>query len=430
MGRPISKRFLGLDETFPDFTIVTRGFGVASVAIVDGGSGYVVGDYVYPGGTFGTGRRLPGSNDTTYLPILNGSREKPIFQVTSVDGGGAITGIDIVQKGSLQAKPANPVAALGYQVASVTITDGGSGYVIGDQLNMTTTAAGDGGLGITVVTVDGAGAVETVTIHDHGDYVGDPTEAAFGAEPFSGPGTGCVVDIVGSNGTGFDYTVTTDRTDAGIVDRVVIDPDNPGENFNPSGERFDVTISDGGYEDLTLYFARNDDGTLRPAGSNGRLTDVGDNTSGYEQEITVSDPSSLAVASVLLDGEDFNIVGLGNFGLGDGVEAAVILRQRSSSRFVCAAVADPTRRGSLTLTSDSTPSANEFYVQVIPSDGAGGVLATEGARKILANKVHTFEGNTYIWSNNLDDTADLKPGGECVLGTDTLVSTVVSTVEE
>ena len=77
-----------------------------------------------------------------------------------------------------------------------------------------------------------------------------------------------------------------------------------------------------------------------------------------------------------------------------GAEAVYIIKQRSSRKFLVAAVADPTRRGTV-ITVDKAEldlELGEFSIPVAVGED------TEYARIITARKVRTFAPASYAWS--------------------------------
>ncbi len=132
-------------------------YSVATVAVFAGGSGYSAGNVLTAD--------LDGTDAT--------------FTVSTVDGGGAITGITITTAGLCTALPGtlqstvrrlSPTGGAGtgasldltFRVQSVVVVSGGSGYTAGQALTFTGLVGGSPAA--TIGTVDANGAILTVTV--------------------------------------------------------------------------------------------------------------------------------------------------------------------------------------------------------------------------------------------------------------------------
>lgn len=174
------------------------GISLQSVlAIADGGSGYAVGDEI----------RLQGGTFTIRATV----------EVTSVGGGGAVTGVRVLNAGLYTTAPSNDVVTnsddgsgceltcdfdtngwvrrravnVAGAAQSAVVGDGGSGYTAGDVLTLV------GGTGnhpgrFRVATVGGGGEVLTVSLEDAGSYTTPPTNDATTT---GGTGTGCELTV-------------------------------------------------------------------------------------------------------------------------------------------------------------------------------------------------------------------------------------------
>lgn len=166
-------------------------------AIADPGSGYAVGDELtLSGGTF------------TIAAMA---------QVTSVGGGGEVTGIRIRNAGLYQTAPSNDVATTGGggsgceltcdfdsngwtrrradnvtgAAQSATVAAGGTGYVQGDTITLsggTFTIPAQ----FTVTSVGGGGEVTAVAVTEAGAYTANPTDPV---STTGGTGTGCTLNV-------------------------------------------------------------------------------------------------------------------------------------------------------------------------------------------------------------------------------------------
>lgn len=172
---------------------ISTGSSVATAAILAGGAGYTVGDILTGvGGTF------------SYAPT---------FRVTTIGGGGAITGLVLATAGAYTATPSSPLATTGgtgtgatvtvtfatngwttqrltQQAASATVAAGGTGYTVG---NVLTVVGGNFNVvaTFTVATAPG-GVVATVTLLAVGEYRDPPTNPAATT---GGSGTGCTLNV-------------------------------------------------------------------------------------------------------------------------------------------------------------------------------------------------------------------------------------------
>lgn len=183
--------YLDLLEDLLDFV---TGQSVTVVAVAAGGTGYVVGDVLTAvGGTF----------------LIAAT-----FEVTSVGGGGDVTGIKRVTDGSYTVTPGNPVSTTGgtgtgatltltfasvgwtilretQEAVSATVSAGGTGYTVSDQL----TIVGGVAVGVAAVfnvdTVSG-GVVTAVSLVTAGDYEETPLNPAATT---GGTGTGATLSV-------------------------------------------------------------------------------------------------------------------------------------------------------------------------------------------------------------------------------------------
>jgi hypothetical protein len=148
-------------------------FGIASVAVTGGGSGYTEGQSV----TFSVG-----ANDETVAAatatarVVHGSPANALLYEEGTGSGAVLTPVWTLLPISQWPAP-NKKA---YSVSSVTITNGGSGYSSADYFEFYFASDDDGqvveyGYGF-VDAVNGSGAITAVSIESGGRYVGSRTD--------------------------------------------------------------------------------------------------------------------------------------------------------------------------------------------------------------------------------------------------------------
>lgn len=173
------------------FVALMTSQGVATVAVNAGGTGYTVGNVL----------------TLTHAGAYQVAR----FEVTTVGGGGAITGLRITSNG-----------AFGIRASSATVSAGGTNYAVGNILEV------QGGstrckAKFQVATLSGS-AVATVTpFEDGGAYSSTPSNPATTTKvgPTAGTGTGCTLtvtytslvgttglSVTGGTGTGATVNIT------------------------------------------------------------------------------------------------------------------------------------------------------------------------------------------------------------------------------
>lgn len=190
-GRATSKHDLVVK-----FVALMTSQGVATVAVNAGGTGYVVGDVL----------------TLTHAGAYQVAR----FEVTTVGGGGAITGLRIISNG-----------AFGDRAASATPSAAGTGYAVGNILEV------QGGstrckAKFRVATLSGSGVATVTAFEDGGAYSSTPSNPASTTKvgPTAGSGTGCTLTVTYSGligttglsvtgGTGSSATVDITLAQAG-----------------------------------------------------------------------------------------------------------------------------------------------------------------------------------------------------------------------
>jgi hypothetical protein len=164
--------------------VTLPGAALTFAAVSAGGSGYKAGDVLtLQGGVFSTPAQL---------------------KVQAVDGGGAVTGVSVLQAGSYSALPTGPAGVTGGTGTGATFTvvseigltsagvaARGSGYKVGDVL---TVQGGvfDTAAQLKVTAVDGSGAIITADAVQGGSYSTLPTSPA---------------SVTGGSGSGATFTV-------------------------------------------------------------------------------------------------------------------------------------------------------------------------------------------------------------------------------
>ena len=148
-------------------------FGIASVAVTGGGSGYTEGESL----TFSVG-----ANDETVAAatatarVVHGSPANELLYEEGTGSGAVLTPVWTLLPTNQWPAPHRKT----YSVSSVTITNGGSGYSSGDYFEFYFASDDDGqivqyGYGL-VDAVNGSGAITAVSIEIAGRYVGSRTD--------------------------------------------------------------------------------------------------------------------------------------------------------------------------------------------------------------------------------------------------------------
>lgn len=153
-----------LDEVFDEFCELVPTYHIESVTVNDGGSGYVYGESLtVTKDTEDT--ELQGAALTLFTTI-----SAPTITATIASSGGSGATVSVAVEES-------PDNFNRWRVASVTITNGGTGYAVGDALEFSVDAAGGDIVDIPayfeVASVNGSGAVQSVSTVDRGLYYND-----------------------------------------------------------------------------------------------------------------------------------------------------------------------------------------------------------------------------------------------------------------
>jgi hypothetical protein len=170
-------------------------WGVSSVSVTDGGSGYSDGDPV----TFSLG--TDDVAETEAVAYIYTVRDEPTLTigVESTGGSGAVLTptLSAISGGDINGRPI-------WGVASIAIDDGGSGYAVGDQLTATPTDGEGGGIWYEVSSVDGSGAITAVTGYNGGEFFKDTGEIDIVQINYLGEGsyykTGALSGVTVTNG--------------------------------------------------------------------------------------------------------------------------------------------------------------------------------------------------------------------------------------
>jgi hypothetical protein len=266
---------LHIDKVAPDLTldgtattavnVAQIGDGnwlVASVTVTDGGSGYTDFESL----TFDLGvDDVEVTAATAVARVVFGEPENPIQNELSAGGSGAvITPTWQLVDASLWPGAVNEKT---YRVSAVTITDGGTGYAVDDVIDFSFDSDADGflfeGQPLTVLEVDGGGAITEIGIAEGGLVIGAPTDQLESVAIVT-PGSyykddpGSISVYVNAGGTYYredasvapyvaDVTVEIGQTfpsnGTGAALSVVIDDDTASETF---GQITAVTIGTGG----------------------------------------------------------------------------------------------------------------------------------------------------------------------------------------
>jgi len=213
----------------------TANMGVSDIAsVANGGTGYAVNDLItLTGGTFATAT---------------------VFQVTAVSAG-VVTAIAVKILGSYSVIPSDPVAQgsttgagsgatfnCSWGVASVTITNGGSGYTSAPSIGFS-----GGGALPTSVAILAASAVTGISISaGTGLYTGAPTVVVQGVAAGSGATATASLsalsyDDIGSGTSGYTNPLRNATADTTIDGEVIIHNGLTAGNVLASGTIFTAT---------------------------------------------------------------------------------------------------------------------------------------------------------------------------------------------
>jgi hypothetical protein len=218
-------------------------WGIASVAVTSGGSGYVDGSFltvvVAP----------PLVEEVAAVLLLRTVRVAPTLDAFPFSGGsGAEFAISTVQSGS------NPAI---FAADSISVTNPGSGYVNGDTFQIFPTGGVTELSGFATATTDDEGGLLSLTITDGGAFYLDTGEAESVEVQWSGSyynGDGIVAVEVSYGGRYYlenrdlpalvaEVTVTPCGGGSGAVINATVDDDVDSDTF---GQVTKLTIEDGG----------------------------------------------------------------------------------------------------------------------------------------------------------------------------------------
>lgn len=94
---------------------------------------------------------------------------------------------------------------------------------------------------------------------------------------------------------------------------------------------------------------------------------------------------------------------------GVGAETCWFERQRTTREYDVVADADSNRKGRVQVQEEAPSNVGEARMEVYPSNGSGGSLATEHVKYLQGHVVKTFEGGIYDWRLGVD-VADMDSG--------------------
>lgn len=246
-------------------------WAAASVTVTEGGSGYTDGEYVTVTGD--TARDVTVSEAIGYIRTVRLAPTVEVSVASSLGSGAVLAATFTTGTGSSSGRPV-------WIVDAITITDGGTGYEVGDGVYVSVTDGTEewsSWFEATVDAVDASGAIESVTVTSGGEYYKDSGEidevvleqygTYFGGSYYHDDGV-AENATVSSGGVYYredaeqppyvaDVTVTIDQTapsagaGAEITATVEDDPESP--NF---GKIVSLTIANGG-DDYLAWQWRN-----------------------------------------------------------------------------------------------------------------------------------------------------------------------------
>lgn len=384
LGRPINSKFFNLIDNAAVITYGTNGSGVPTANLVSGGNAYSGNFSLNVTGASGTKANLKYSTDgsSVITPAITtgGSGYLSNFTVNVTDaGGGTFTIYATVA--------ANAVSAL----------------AVAKKANLQYSTDGSGVVTASIVS-SGGGANYT------GNFSVNCTDVGTGTFTVNATVTNGVVTAVGVTGTA--GTITHNQTNINISGPVGTVPNPPGV---PTGT---ITINQ---SNIVITGAV---GTV-PTPGGGTFAITATVTSGAVVSVLAGSVTgvllpSLSGVSVTVPtepGQSFHIIPDSCWVPGQGsAEGCYIVSQKATNYFVVHGTTSNTT-GICKLVQGVPAAAGQMQILVTPSNGSGGTLTAENAKKFSTNKVTTFEGHQYIWSKFATPIAGL-PTGDAQLGDD------------
>jgi hypothetical protein len=383
MGRPLQSKYFGIHDDAAVIKYNTDGSGVPTASLTSGGNGYSGNFSINVTGALGTKANLKystnGSSVITPAITSGGSGYLSNFTVACTDaGGGTFTIYATVTANAVSAVAVAAKANLQYStdnsgVVTASIVSGGVNYT--GNFSVLCTDAGTGTFTVNATVVNG------------------------------------VVTSVGVTGT--TGTITHNQTNINISGGVGTVPNPPGV---PSGS---ITINQ---SNIVITGAV---GTVPTPGGGtfaiaatvaaGAVTGV---VAGSVTGTLLPSLTNVAVTVPTEPGQSFHIIPDSCWIPGQGsAEGCYIVSQKATNYFVVHGTSSGTT-GICKLVSGVPAAAGQMQILVTPSDGVGGSLTAENARKFTTNTVCTFEGHRYVWSGFQTPIAGL-PSGDAQLGDDT-----------
>jgi len=252
-------------------TVLTTGVSRLSpdAAVGTTGSGYNVGDTLtVVGGVFDTVATavvatVDGSGGITSATVTNAGAyttfpTQPLSFTTNGGGTSAslnaewsIGSIEVQSGGKYDSIPYSPLyQQSGSTASSAVAVAGGSGYVVGEKINVpggtsTTQAV------FTVATIDGSGAILTLSVLDAGSYTAFPTNPV--AVTSSGSGMGATINISWSSGAGISITPSWGVEEVEVIESGRDYPNSAyvvfagGDQATPAKATPTISINNGGF---------------------------------------------------------------------------------------------------------------------------------------------------------------------------------------
>jgi hypothetical protein len=182
---------------------------------------------------------LPNVTTATSAYVTAASRGRVVAVYTALHAAVATTNAVLTPKIN-----ATAMTLGGVGVASATVTDGGTGYTVGDLLYL---QGGHGYAAILAVDTEAAGVITAVTVNRAGDYSVIPADPAATSYRIPAAGqTGGTFGLTATTNTAI-ITVTAAGSAAGDVDTVF----PTSNNYVNAGDALVIT-SNGGPDDATV----------------------------------------------------------------------------------------------------------------------------------------------------------------------------------
>lgn len=385
MGRPLKNSLFGIHSDAAVIKYNTNSSGVPTASLSSGGNAYSGNFSVNVTGALGTKANLKYSTDggSVITPAITsgGSGYLSNFTVNVTDAGtgtftiyatvsaNAVSTVAVAKKANLQYSTDNT----GVVTASIVASGGGANYT--------------------------------------GNFSVNCTDAGGGTFTVNATVTAGVVTAVGVSGT--SGTITHNETNINISGGVGTVPNPPGVptgTITPSQSNIVITGAVG-----TVPTPGGGTFSIAATVVSGTVTSV---LAGSVTGVLLPSLTNVSVTVPTEPGQSFHLIPDQCWIPGQGsAEGCYIVSQKATNYFVVHGTSSNTN-GICKLVQGVPGAAGQMQILVTPSNGSGGTLTAENAKKFSTNKVTTFEGHQYIWSQFATPISGLGTGN-AQLGDDT-----------